>query len=78
MSSAWQPALSSLDNRMASTLLTAKKLPGWLRRLERGVYLLIQLEAGPARAWTENGIIIAQYLVDPAVIAYWSAIHYWI
>jgi len=62
---------------MASTLLTAKKLPGWLRRLERGVYLLIQLEAGPARAWTENGIIIAQYLVDPAVIAYWSAMHYW-
>lgn len=50
---------------------------GWLRRLERGVYLLIPLEAGPARVWTENGIIIAQYLVNPAVIAYWSALHYW-
>jgi predicted transcriptional regulator of viral defense system len=50
---------------------------GWLRRLERGVYLLIPLEAGPARAWTENGWVIAQYLTDPAAIAYWSALHYW-
>jgi len=50
---------------------------GWLRRLERGVYLLIPLEAGPGRAWTENGIIVAQYLVDPAAVAYWSALHYW-
>jgi len=50
---------------------------GWLRRLERGVYLLIPLEAGPARAWTENGWVIAKYLTDPAAIAYWSALHYW-
>jgi predicted transcriptional regulator of viral defense system len=50
---------------------------GWLRRLERGVYLLIPLEAGPTRAWTENSIIVAQYLVDPVAIAYWSALRYW-
>ena len=50
---------------------------GWLRRLERGVYLLIPLEAGPARTWTENGWVIAQYLTAPAAIAYWSALHYW-
>jgi predicted transcriptional regulator of viral defense system len=45
--------------------------------LERGLYLLIPLEAGPARVWTENSLIIAQYLVNPAAIAYWSALHYW-
>jgi predicted transcriptional regulator of viral defense system len=50
---------------------------GWLRRLERGLYLLIPLEAGPARAWTESGLIIAGYLIEPAVIAYWSALHFW-
>jgi predicted transcriptional regulator of viral defense system len=50
---------------------------GWLRRLERGVYLLIPLEAGPARNWSENGWVIAQFLASPAVIAYWSALHYW-
>ena len=50
---------------------------GWLRRLERGVYLLIPLEAGPARTWTENGSVIAQYLIEPAAIAYWSALHHW-
>jgi predicted transcriptional regulator of viral defense system len=67
----WTPPERTPD---ALSRLTRK---GWLRRLERGVYLLIPLEAGPARAWTENGIIIAQYLVDPAAIAYWSALHYW-
>jgi predicted transcriptional regulator of viral defense system len=69
--SLWTPPERTPD---ALYRLTQK---GWLRRLERGVYLLIPLEAGPARAWTENGTIIAQYLVDPAVIAYWSALHYW-
>lgn len=52
-------------------------LKGWLRRLERGVYLLIPLEAGPARNWTENGWVIAHYLIEPAAIAYWSALQYW-
>lgn len=50
---------------------------GWLRRLERGIYLLIPLEAGPARNWSENGWVIAQFLTSPAVIAYWSALQHW-
>jgi predicted transcriptional regulator of viral defense system len=67
----WNPPERTPD---ALYRLTQK---GWLRRLERGLYLLIPLEAGPARAWTENSLIIAQYLVNPAAIAYWSALHYW-
>jgi predicted transcriptional regulator of viral defense system len=67
----WSPPERTPD---ALYRLTQK---GWLLRLERGIYLLIPLEAGPARAWTENGFIIAQYLVDPAAVAYWSALHYW-
>jgi predicted transcriptional regulator of viral defense system len=39
--------------------------------------LIIPLEAGPARNWTENGWVIAQHLTDPAAIAYWSALRYW-
>ena len=50
---------------------------GWLRRLERGVYLLVPLEAGPERNWTESPLVIAPHLVRPAAAAYWSALHYW-
>ena len=67
----WTPTERTRD---ALHRLTQK---GWLSRLERGVYLLIPLEAGPGRAWTENGWVIAQHLISPAAIAYWSALHYW-
>lgn len=50
---------------------------GWLERLERGKYMIVPLEAGPDRQWTEDAYVLATYLVDPAAIGYWSALHYW-
>jgi predicted transcriptional regulator of viral defense system len=50
---------------------------GWLHRLERGTYLIVPLEAGPDRAWSESALVIAPYLIEPAAIAYWSALHHW-
>mgnify|MGYP000919478589 FL=1 len=50
---------------------------GWLQRLERGVYLIIPLEAGPERIWSENAFLIASQLVSPGAIAYWSALRFW-
>jgi predicted transcriptional regulator of viral defense system len=50
---------------------------GWLKRLQHGVYLLVPLEAGVERAWSESPLVIAPHLVRPAAVAYWSALHYW-
>jgi predicted transcriptional regulator of viral defense system len=50
---------------------------GWLKRLQHGVYLLVPLEAGPERAWTESPLVIAPHLLKPAAVAYWSALRYW-
>lgn len=50
---------------------------GWLERLERGKYMIVPLEAGPDRQWTEDAYVLATYLVEPSAIAYWSALHYW-
>ena len=50
---------------------------GWLQRLDRGVYLLIPLDAGPERFWSESPLVIASHLIEPAAVAYWSALHYW-
>ena len=50
---------------------------GWIERLTRGRYLVIPLEAGPERRWSERAAVIAQYLARPSAVAYWSALHYW-
>ena len=50
---------------------------GWLYRLEPGTYLLVPLEAGAQRRWSTSALVIAPYLIKPAAVAYWSALHYW-
>ena len=50
---------------------------GWLQRLQRGRYMVVPLEAGPERNWSENAWIVASHLIHPAAVAYWSALHYW-
>lgn len=50
---------------------------GWLERVEKGKYLIVPLEAGPDRIWTEDAFVIARHLVRPSMVAYWSALNYW-
>lgn len=61
----------------AANVLSKLVQKGWLRRLERGVYMLLPLAAGPERIWSESGYVIAPHLIQPAAVAYWSALHYW-
>jgi predicted transcriptional regulator of viral defense system len=58
-------ALSDLENK------------GWLQRLERGLYMIVPLEAGPGGRWTEDPLVIASQLVPDGAVGYWSALHYW-
>ncbi len=50
---------------------------GWLDRIEKGKYLIVPLEAGPDRTWTEDAHVIAGHLVSPGMVSYWSALNYW-
>lgn len=50
---------------------------GWLKHIERGKYLIVPLEAGIERKWSEDVFVIGSYLVSPYTIAYWSALSYW-
>lgn len=61
----------------AQQLLSVAVAQGLLIRLERGVYLIVPLEAGPERKWSEASFVIASALAKPAVIAYLSAIRHW-
>ena len=50
---------------------------GWLKRLERGKYLIIPLQAGPAAQWTEHEYLIAAALATPYYLAYATPLHYY-
>jgi predicted transcriptional regulator of viral defense system len=65
------------DSGYTANVLSRLVDKGWLQRLERGLYMLIPLEAGPERAWSESALVIAPHLSQPAAVAYWSALHYW-
>lgn len=63
--------------RRAALFLGRLARRGWLQRLAGGLYLIVPLDAGPQRAWTEDLLAIIPQLVQPAAIAYWSALSYW-
>ncbi|PKO20446.1 MAG: hypothetical protein CVU38_20055 [Chloroflexi bacterium HGW-Chloroflexi-1] len=49
----------------------------WLRRLERGKYQIIPLEAGPAIHWAEHEYLVAATLTQPYYLAFATALHYY-
>lgn len=69
------PYWTSKQRAINALARLAKK--GWLNRLERGLYMIVPLEAGPAGQWTDDPLVIATQLNPGGVVAYWSALHYW-
>jgi len=50
---------------------------GWLRRLEKGKYLILPLSAGPAGEYAPDELVIVTHLIKPYYISYWSALRYY-
>jgi predicted transcriptional regulator of viral defense system len=65
------------SREMAWKKLRLLERKGWIERIERGKYIVIPLEAGETRNWSEDPYIIANTLIQPAVISYWTAIRHW-
>lgn len=49
----------------------------WLRRLEKGKYLVLPLEAGLEGQWTVHEFVIAVHLVQPGYVGYRSALNFY-
>jgi predicted transcriptional regulator of viral defense system len=69
--------LLEMDHTKVSKLLARMASQGWVRRLRRGVYLLIPLEAASPDDWSVDPWIVADHLFKPAYIAGWSACEHW-
>jgi predicted transcriptional regulator of viral defense system len=74
----FKEAVDFLHSRTAAVnALSRLARKGWLQRLDRGLYLIIPLEAGPERTWSENSFLIGSQLISPGAVAYWSAFRFW-
>lgn len=66
-----------IENKQIRKLLSDLVKKGWLRRIEKGKYLLIPLTVDSNKPYTENQFIIASKLVDPYYIGLWSMLNYY-
>ena len=74
----YQQAVDYWQSTVAATNTLGRLVQkGWLQRLDRGLYMIIPLEAGPERLWSENALIIASSLLSQGAVAYWSALRFW-
>jgi len=68
--------LDTSDSRVRK-LLHRLHRKRWIKRLERGKYLILPLAAGPEAQWAEHEYLIAASLVSPYYLAYATAFHYY-
>lgn len=69
--------LLGLDRKETAKMLAALANQGWVRRIRRGLYLLIPLEATSPEDWHADPWVMADHIFKPAYIAGWSACEHW-
>jgi len=65
---------SKVKARKMASNLTKKK---WLRRLNKGTYLILELGAGSEPKWVEDSFYIASKLANPYYIGYYSMLNHY-
>lgn len=65
------------SSHMARKALSRLVKSGWLERIERGLYMILPLEAGPEGRWSEDPLILANQMAPTGAVGYWSALRYW-
>ncbi len=73
-----EDAVQVLEDEVNVRLLLSRlEKKRWLKRLEKGKYLILPFEAGMEGKYSEHPFIIASTLVTPYAISYWSALNYY-
>jgi predicted transcriptional regulator of viral defense system len=60
----------------------AKKLSrwaeeGWVRRVRRGLYIGVPVDAANPSAWSEDALLVAAEVWSPCYFTGWTAAHHW-
>jgi predicted transcriptional regulator of viral defense system len=66
-----------IDAKTAAMKLARWADQGWLRRVRRGVYIPVPLDAENPKAWTEDALIVAAGVWSPCYFTGWTAANHW-
>ena len=66
-----------LSREAAAKRLSELATRGWLRRVRRGLYLAVPVDAPDPAAWTDDPWYLADLVWKPCYIAGWSAANHW-
>ncbi len=66
-----------IDKASATLKLNRWASAGWLRRVRRGLYIPIPVDAEDPARWTEDPLILADEVWRPCYITGWTAANHW-
>lgn len=67
----------NVSRETAARRLSALASRGWLRRIRRGLYLAVPVDAQYPGTWTEDSWYLADLVWKPCYIGGWSAANHW-
>ncbi len=70
-------AALGVGRESAARRLSALASNGWLRRVRRGLYIAVPVDARDPATWSEDPWYLADLVWDPCYIAGWSAASHW-
>ena len=65
------------SRQSAARRLSGWAARGWLRRVRRGLYIAVPVEAPDPATWNEDPWYLADLVWEPCYIAGWSAANHW-
>lgn len=65
------------DRRFAAQKLARWAHEGWLRRVRRGLYIPVPVDAQSPGTWTEPGMALATAVWSPCYFTGWTAANHW-
>ena len=66
-----------LDRSDAAYRLARWNRQGWLRRVRRGLYVPVPVDAENPRAWSEDPLVLAAEVWGPCYFTGWTAANHW-
>lgn len=66
-----------VDADAAAKKLASWAESGWVRRVRRGLYIGVPVDAANPAAWSEDPLVVAAEVWPPAYFTGWTAAHHW-
>lgn len=66
-----------IDDRVAARKLARWAEAGWMRRVRRGLYIPVPVDAEHPGSWAEDAMVVATTVWEPCYFTGWTAANHW-